>query len=127
MVPLHQFQAGTDGAYPTSLIRSNWKLYGTTTSGGGSTVCPYGGCGTVFQMTPASGGARSQRVLYAFRGAADGGSPNSLVEMNGSLYGMTGCYTNTVFQLSPSASETGGWNSSLFTPLRALPRAFRLL
>lgn len=54
---LHHFGRGSDGAYPeATLIDVNGTLYGTTTSGGGtSSQCPQRystGCGTVFALTP---------------------------------------------------------------------------
>lgn len=114
-VVLHAFQAGSDGAYRTSLIRSDWKLYGTTNNGGGSMVCPYGGCGTVFELMPSTRGeAWTERILYAFQGSSGGGSTISLVEMNGVLYGLTSSYAATVFQLTPPVSGDSSKLSVLY-------------
>jgi uncharacterized repeat protein (TIGR03803 family) len=51
---LHAFAGGADGIYPNgSLIDVAGTFFGTTFGGGGSSSCgTYGGCGTVFQVTP---------------------------------------------------------------------------
>src|ERR1700730_4491636 len=54
-VVLHNFNL-KDGANPGALILdASGNLYGTTSRGGDTTTCPppYG-CGTVFELTPAS-------------------------------------------------------------------------
>ncbi len=52
---VHAFQGGSnDGAYPTEAgvtLDANGNLFGTTTGGGGSLNC-FGGCGTVYEITP---------------------------------------------------------------------------
>jgi hypothetical protein len=107
---LHAFQAGTDGAFPTSLLQANDSLFGTTDNGGGSPACPYGGCGTVFQLTPpTTDGPWTETILYAFQGGADGGSPTSLTSIAGVLYGITGYNSDTVFQLTPPAAPGSTW------------------
>src|ERR1700719_36246 len=69
---LHTFTSGTDGARPTALIQAtDGNFYGTTAIGGGSAECPWGGCGTVFTMTPAG----AVTVLHAFAGGSDGALP----------------------------------------------------
>src|SRR5580700_8846049 len=82
---LYSFVGGTtDGLYPTSALvfDKTGNLYGTTSQGGNSTVCGIfgGSCGVVFELTPVSGGAWTESVLYEFTGGADGGTPyDSLV------------------------------------------------
>jgi uncharacterized repeat protein (TIGR03803 family) len=50
---LYRFKGGMDGAGPNGLtIDANGVLYGTTSSGGGSSACGSVGCGTVFSFTP---------------------------------------------------------------------------
>jgi uncharacterized repeat protein (TIGR03803 family) len=113
---LHTFAGGTtDGAVPFSaLAEYGGNFYGTT-NGGGNTSCA-GGCGTVFELTPA--GAES--VLYFFGpGANSGGQPPNpsslLVALNypvaaGNLAGTTmngGQYgIGSVFVLTPAGVAT---------------------
>jgi uncharacterized repeat protein (TIGR03803 family) len=87
---LHQFAGvggGTDGANPwAALIQAtDGNFYGTTVHGGGGNCS--GGCGTVFQMTPAG----TVTVLHAFTDGTDGGYPNAslLQATDGNLYGTT--------------------------------------
>jgi uncharacterized repeat protein (TIGR03803 family) len=87
---IYGFQGGADGANPAGgLIAANGLLYGTTTQGGG-TNCENLGCGTVFQIDPATG---VETVLYSFNNgtiAGDGTYPFGGVSyLNGALYGMT--------------------------------------
>jgi uncharacterized repeat protein (TIGR03803 family) len=107
---LHAFTAGLDGANPQGglTIDKADNLYGTTTDGGGSTVCPPRGCGTVFRLTPVSGGGWKEKVLHAFQGNGDGMDPTVGVTLDkaGNLYGTTfgdnitcGGKCGTVFEL----------------------------
>ena len=116
---LHSFtcqtgQGCTDGSGPRGgLINVNGTLYGTTTAGGcgGSPSCT-ANYGTVFSIT--TGGAES--VVYSFHGAPnynpyDGTGPaTSLIELNGTLYGVTPSGgqsgQGTIFSLPPSGGET---------------------
>jgi uncharacterized repeat protein (TIGR03803 family) len=118
---LYSFQGGTDGAGSEAglIAGKGGVLYGVTDFGGGATACSFGGCGTVFELTP-SGSGYSHRVLYAFQGANDGAIPlsNLLLDKTGALYGTTdhgggttACPSNsgttgcgTVFKLTPSGS-----------------------
>jgi uncharacterized repeat protein (TIGR03803 family) len=83
---LHSFD-GTSGAVPLAgLVQvANGNFYGTTYFGGTSRAC-YGGCGTVFEITP--GGKLT--TLHSFN-YADGADPQAtLVQAtNGNLYGTT--------------------------------------
>ena len=81
---LYSFVGGPgDGAAPDGVIQgTDGNFYGAT-SNGGSGPCPFG-CGTVFKITPAG----AETVLYFFSGAADGGSPNGLIQgTDGNFYG----------------------------------------
>jgi uncharacterized repeat protein (TIGR03803 family) len=97
---LHNFAAGSDGAYPyAGLINVNGTLYGTT-SVGGAACTP--GCGTVFKIKPSGA---SYAVLYNFAGGSDGANPSAgLINVEGTLYGTTsvgGAYSSgTVFSLT---------------------------
>jgi uncharacterized repeat protein (TIGR03803 family) len=113
---------GGDGAYPSSvLIRDQaGNLYGTTDEGGSSVVCG-GGCGTVFELSPGSGGNWTGKVLYSFcsvSGCADGENPISrgwsgmwrvistaLRCSEASLQPAMGS-CGVVFKLGPSGKET---------------------
>ena len=88
---------GGDGAIPNSvlLFDSMGNLYGTTEYGGSSSECGGLGCGTVFELSPRSGGGWSESVLYNFcslPNCTDGERPvtGPLVrDSAGSLYGTT--------------------------------------
>jgi uncharacterized repeat protein (TIGR03803 family) len=119
---LHNF-CGGDGAYPLSALiwDDAGNLYGTTQEGGSSDVCD-GGCGTVFELSPGSGGDWTEKVLYSFcsaSGCTDGLGPlfGPLArDVAGDLYGTTifgGSHRNcnddacgVVFKLDPSGNET---------------------
>ena len=82
---------GTNGTSPGTLVQGiDGNLYGTAYYGG-STNCTwgYGGCGTVFKMTPSG----TLTTLYQFctqAGCADGASPSGLVlATDGNFYGIT--------------------------------------
>jgi uncharacterized repeat protein (TIGR03803 family) len=115
---LYSFKgAPADGASPVGpLLNVNGTLYGTTFAGGAYYCKFYGGCGTVFSITPAG----RETVLYSFKGATtDGANPDAgLINLNGTLYGTTrrgGAYCSkttadapcgTVFSITPSGKET---------------------
>jgi uncharacterized repeat protein (TIGR03803 family) len=112
---LYTFTGGSDGGEPSAgmIFDSLGNLYGLTQ--GNAT-----GFGTVFEMSPSSGGGMTLNTLYTFQGGADGVSPEgSLVfDTAGNLYGTTvqggsnacnfGC--GTVFELSPNGSS--GWQKT---------------
>jgi phospholipase C len=62
------------------------EFYGTTRYGGSSgTQCPLG-CGTIYSTS----GAGMERVLYRFKGGADGATPlAAVIVRNGKLFGTT--------------------------------------
>ena len=102
----------TDGAGPNGgLVQAtNGNLYGTT-SGGGTSLSCIGGCGTVFEITPAG----KLTTLHSFD-LTDGFGPTGLVQAtNGNFYGETqlggtssscseGC--GTVFEITPAGKLT---------------------
>lgn len=114
---LHSFGKGNDGWYSTaSLIDVNGTLYGTTQvgGGGGGSACSgssNNGCGTVFSVSRSG----KEHVLYRFQAGADGAYPDAgLINVNGTLYGMTGngggsacggSGCGTVFSVSKSGAE----------------------
>ncbi len=103
----HTFTGGTDGGTPTpGLTLSAGDLYGTTQVGG-DVNCGVGGrCGTVYKLSPASGGWQ-QTIIYAFAGGTDRGDPTSgvIFDDSGNLYGETSLGgTNgwgTIYQIVP--------------------------
>jgi uncharacterized repeat protein (TIGR03803 family) len=120
---IHTFSQSGDGQEPWAgvIFDQAGSLYGTTTVGGAY------GQGTVYQLIP-SGSGFTERVLYSFHGATDGGLPYGglILDSAGNLYGTTCCGGSggggTVFQLTRSqnwafsvlASFTGdGSNGSL--------------
>lgn len=110
-VILHRFTGSwQDGAVPLSgLVVVRGNLYGTTISGGKHNCGAYYylPCGTVFEVTPSG----EEQVIYNFRGGADGAFPNTLIAVDGKLYGTTrngggSCGCGTVFEVTPSGRET---------------------
>ncbi|HZW92989.1 MAG TPA: choice-of-anchor tandem repeat GloVer-containing protein [Candidatus Eremiobacteraceae bacterium] len=108
-----------DGAEPQAsmILDGSGNLYGTTFYGG-AFACG-NGCGTVFELTPVSGGWQ-ETVLHEFTGK-NGSLPwASLVSDGTNLYGTTwqggtlsdcggnGC--GVVFKLSPSST---GWHETV--------------
>jgi uncharacterized repeat protein (TIGR03803 family) len=116
---IHIFSSGNgDGFYPFAglMVDPSGNLYGTTTSGGFFTSCDNSFyCGTVFELSPAPGGAWTETLLHSFSGT-EGSSPQSAltVDATGNLYGTTyvgGVYNGgTAFELSPSG---GGWKQTV--------------
>jgi uncharacterized repeat protein (TIGR03803 family) len=117
---LYSFPGGAGGQSPqgTLAIDSSGNVYGTTIGGGVSNN--RGGCGVVFELSPAAGGAYTPSVLYTFQGtsAIDGCNPYSgiILDSAGNLYGTTlqggvdGC--GTVFELVRASAwaENILWN-----------------
>lgn len=99
--------------YAGVIFDSVGNLYGVTQLGGSSSNCGHDGCGTVFELSPASGGAWTQTVIYDFQGLADGSEPYAglVFDASGNLYGTTEVGGagggGTVFELSPGTN--GSW------------------
>lgn len=103
---LYNFQyPEDDGHYPMSgvILDRAGNLDGTTFYDGR----PYGGYGTVFQLTP-SGTGWTENILHLFQGGSDGAHPIAglISDSSGNLYGATaGGYPQpnaTVFMLTPT-------------------------
>jgi len=103
------------------IIDAAGNLYGTTLNSSGE--CPTSGsCGTVFELSPSSGGGWTQSVLHTFQAGGDGAYPVSVsMDSVGNLYGVafygfsdvtdcgvSGC--GIVYELSPSS---GSWTESI--------------
>lgn len=102
-----------DGSTPygAMLIGSDGNFYGTTYAGGANTTDCNGGCGTLFQITPAG----KLTTLYNFcskANCADGNWPEGglLQDTNGTFYGTTySGGTNglgTIYSLSVATAQT---------------------
>ena len=116
---LYSFDAnGVDGYDPWAglIFDAAGNLYGTTAEGGTYGSC-YGGCGTVFELTPTAGGGWAEQVLYSFGNGTDGAFPAAglIFDAAGNLYGTTlggGDYGyGTVFELTPTVG--GGWTEQV--------------
>ena len=101
----------SDGSFPMkSFIDSAGNIYGYTMTGGASTNCTGGSCGTIFRVAPDG----TQTVLYSFNGSpTDGAFPTGIVvAKDGTIYGTTksggteGGNWGTVFKLTPDGQET---------------------
>ena len=107
----YSFQGGSDGSLPVGaglIPDGSGNLYGAAPDAG------TGGGGTVFELSPGSGGSWAFTTLYSFTGSPSNGNgcgPWGLLVMEGgNIYGTTKCdgvygYGN-VFELTPS---NGGW------------------
>jgi uncharacterized repeat protein (TIGR03803 family) len=102
---------GPDGAYPLGgvLLDSEGNLFGTTWGGG----APYTR-GTVFELSPKSGGAYSLQTIYNFPQDNDWGYPQAAlaIDASGNLYGVsssppppTPSATPVAFELSPVGND----------------------
>jgi uncharacterized repeat protein (TIGR03803 family) len=93
---LHSFSAASDGSHQNGglVVDRNGNVYGTTQMGGG--FCDAGnspgidamGCGTVFEISAATG---KETILYRFKGENDGMYPRGglAADRAGNLYGTT--------------------------------------
>jgi uncharacterized repeat protein (TIGR03803 family) len=124
---LHDFSyGGKDGYLPSGslIFDAAGNLYGTTNWGGTGQCLSEAdlvGCGTVFELSPKSGGGWSEKVLHSFGLGTDGTFPvgGLVFDAAGNLYGVTyeggtgsclrtgypGC--GIVFELLPEAG--GRW------------------
>jgi uncharacterized repeat protein (TIGR03803 family) len=107
---LHQFDYQKDGSAPDSDLISDsaGNLYGLALGGG-----PNGG-GTVFELSPSSGGWTFNVLVGLHGGQCNGtflGSSNLTMDAAGNLYGTTYCSGaygwGSVFKLTPSSH---GWS-----------------
>jgi uncharacterized repeat protein (TIGR03803 family) len=112
--------AGPGQAFAGLISDAAGNLYGTTEFGGGGPCNNSLGCGTVFELSPTSGGAWNQKVLYNFcpkTNCPDGAYPLAglVFDAAGNLYGTTyrgGAYFwGTVFELSPATG--GSWKEKV--------------
>jgi uncharacterized repeat protein (TIGR03803 family) len=114
---LHSFKSnGKDGCivYSGVIRDASGNLYGTTSQGGANSA------GSVFELSPATGGTYTERILHAFSDdGVDGISPQAgvVLDPTGNLYGTTyygGTYGNgTVFELKHTAD--GAWGEKILS------------
>jgi uncharacterized repeat protein (TIGR03803 family) len=112
---LHSFPDNSkDGAELRAgfVMDASGNLFSTTTEGGAA------GIGTVFELSPRTGGGWTERVLYSFENnGEDGAFPTEslIMDSSGNLYGTTyaGGFRGegTVFELSPKLG--GGWTEKI--------------
>jgi uncharacterized repeat protein (TIGR03803 family) len=116
---LYEFkgQANGDGAYPHGRLAFDAKgnIYGTTQGGGTN------GTGTVYKLSPKSGGGWTEKVIYTFSAAgADGTDPSAgmTIAADGTMYSTTpdgGAFgAGTVFSLTKT---TKGWKQTVILSL----------
>jgi uncharacterized repeat protein (TIGR03803 family) len=94
------------------------NLYGTTFGGGTYTICE-GGCGVVFELSPAGNGTWTEKILLNFGSDyTDAYAPDFgplIFDAAGNLYGTSGgggTYgSGTAFEISPAAS--GSWTETI--------------
>jgi uncharacterized repeat protein (TIGR03803 family) len=129
---LYSFQGGSDGQFPAGgvVFDKAGNLYGATYEGG--STCSSPGCGTIFQLSPGSGGTWTETILYGFNGN-QGSRPEGgvIADKSGNLYGTTayggsgtcillggnvGC--GVVYELSPPAQEGGQWTYTVLYNFR---------
>jgi uncharacterized repeat protein (TIGR03803 family) len=100
-------RANGDGGNPEAGLAADaaGNLYGTTLFGGSTATETYG---TVYKLTPATGGGWTESILYSFTGTGgDGGWPysNLILDTAGNLYGTASYGGNagfgTVFEITP--------------------------
>jgi uncharacterized repeat protein (TIGR03803 family) len=99
---LYSFKGGSDGSTPVGniIFDTAGNIYGVTGSGGSQ------GFGTVYELSPGTGGKWTHKVLYDFSQSPDGNGPNAglIMDAAGNLYGTTNSggnnFSGTVFELS---------------------------
>src|SRR5579872_2181146 len=146
---IYSFQGGLDGYLPLGNLTfdQSGNLYGATQYGGGFGSCNepfYQYCGTVFELSPpkSKGAQWTEKVLYSFKGVADGANPNGdlIFDKYGAIYGTTyyggfvptgsgmrclygatatGC--GTVFRLEPAPSVLGAWKETALHRFHTTP------
>jgi uncharacterized repeat protein (TIGR03803 family) len=116
---IYQFaRNGTIGSGPADgvIFDSAGNLYGTASTSDG----PYCCVGTIYELSPSSGGKWTASSLYTYSSGNDGLYPATalVADAYGNLYGVTnlggnyaGCDCGAVFEMSPTAG--GGWSESV--------------
>jgi uncharacterized repeat protein (TIGR03803 family) len=121
-----------DGWLPNGelVFDAGGNIYGTTSIGGMAGELCSDGCGTVFELSPISGGGWSESIIHVFSDDQDGMTPLSGLILGGeeNLYGTTEGSGNpqcqapdcgTVFELSPSGN--GAWTETVLYAFTGVP------
>jgi uncharacterized repeat protein (TIGR03803 family) len=119
---VYAFAGGNDGVSPYDGLTADasGNLYGTTSAGGSSAS------GTVFKLTPGSGGW-TESMLHTFSGGSDGKSPYGgvILDPSGNVYGTAFQGGNLgfgiVFELLPIAQ--GSWKERVVHTFANTPSA----
>lgn len=133
---LYNFAGGADGGFPEAGLIADGagNFFGTTGLGGNAAGCgASGGCGTVFELKPESGGFWTESLLYTFGNRySEIVAPSALtLDASGNLFGTTyeggsgrDCYNGcgTVFELSPSKS--GQWTANTLYNFTGAPGGY---
>lgn len=114
---LHNFGSANDGSVPYGplLLDPKGNLYGVTIDGGTGQCSDYG-CGTVYKLTPVSGGGWKEDILHSFNAGSDGSAPwggllfDSSGNLHGTLSGDLSFAADGAFELSPNP---GGWVNTM--------------
>ena len=113
---IHNFTGGDDGGLGSLglLLRdASGNFYGVTEIGG------HYGAGTVYKISPASGGGWNFSTLYAFQSQPDAAFPYGGLSADayGNLYGTTyyggTSGAGTVFKVGPAPNAIGGWRDTV--------------
>jgi len=115
---LHSFSStGGDGYYPDGSVTldSAGNVYGTTNSGG------FYDYGTLFELSPSTGGNWTENILHNFGGTGDGRTPESgiVFDASGNIFGTAssdgdnggGPSYGSVFEMTRGSE--GGWSESI--------------
>lgn len=119
---LHSFTSNPDGRSPqgSMIFDPSGNLYGMTALGGN-------GPGTVFELSPSSGGTWTETILYNFGQPPDAEDPMGglVFDASGNLWGATpgggtsGHEYGTVFEMMPQSSGT--WKEKVVHAFATIP------
>jgi len=122
-ITIHQFNREADGNAPAPglLIGNNGTLYGAISGGASGFGSAFG---SIFAFVPAKNQTVwTEKILYAFKGGADGLTPNgSLIsDISGALYGTTldtapvpnAARSGTIFKLTPPPAGKTAWTRTI--------------